>query len=630
MTTSTAAPGVKRPVNSPVNSPVKRPVSRRRIWCFRLATATLVPALLLGGFELMLRVIGYGHPTSFFLEKSIQGRSVAVENIDFGRRFFPTGLAREPLPSLFPTHKSPDTYRIFVLGESAAMGYPGPSFSFARILEVMLRNYCPQTRFEVINTGTTAVNSHVILPITRDCADQAPDLFILYIGNNEVVGPYGASGVLGPAVPRLELIRAAIRVQETRTGELVASLVNRRKGAHTPRAWNGMIMFSECQVRYDDPAMELVYEHFDSNLRDIIDVARNAGAQVMACTVASNLRDSPPFGSSPSPDLAGRQAAEWTRHFDEGVRREAAGDHAAAVESYELAAEIDAHRADLQFRLARSLLACGKVSDAQRHFLLARDLDTLRFRADTRINATIRAAAAELASDGVHLVDIERACALASPDELPGENLFYEHVHLNFAGNYLIARHLFEKVLGLLPPALHPPQTGRATPLSLAECAEQLAFTDWGRSAALQVLAKQFTQPPFSDQLDGDERTGRVRQELARLKVRLDSGGMAQTIATYHTALARAPDDFMLRMDFAFLLMSNNDFDEATRQILIVQEALPHHPAPHVLMANLMAMQHRRDDALAQCAIALKLQPGSKPVLDLQTKIRSAGNRPIQ
>jgi tetratricopeptide (TPR) repeat protein len=347
----------------------------------------------------------------------------------------------------------------------------------------------------------------------------------------------------------------------------------------------------------------------------------------MACTVASNLRDSPPFGSSPSPDLAGRLAAEWKQHFEEGIRHETAGDHAAAVEFYEQAVDIDAHRADLQFRLARSLLACRRVEEARRHYILARDLDTLRFRADTRINATIRAAAAGHDQDGVHLVDVERACALASPDELPGHELFDEHVHLTLFGNYVIARHLFEKIVGLLPAAMHPSHENGPAPLSMAECAQQLAYTDWGRSAALQVLARQFTQTPFSDQLDSAERNERVRQELARLKERIDSGGMDEAIATYRKALARANDDFMLRMDFAYLLISHGDFDEATENIRILQDTLPHHPAPHVLLANLLIKQRRRDEALAQCTIALRLQPGSKQVLDLQKQLTSAGKR---
>lgn len=52
---------------------------------------------------------------------------------------------------------------MFVLGESAAEGDPDPAFSFARILQVMLRERYPGVRIEVINVAFTAFNSHVKL-----------------------------------------------------------------------------------------------------------------------------------------------------------------------------------------------------------------------------------------------------------------------------------------------------------------------------------------------------------------------------------------------------------------------------------------------------------------------------------
>jgi len=36
------------------------------------------------------------------------------------------------------------------------------------------------------------------LEIAKDCAHHQADLFILYLGNNEVVGPYGAGTVFTP------------------------------------------------------------------------------------------------------------------------------------------------------------------------------------------------------------------------------------------------------------------------------------------------------------------------------------------------------------------------------------------------------------------------------------------------
>jgi hypothetical protein len=44
-----------------------------------------------------------------------------------------------------------------------------------------------------------------------------------------------------------------------------------------------------------------------------------------------------------------------------------------------------------------------------------------------------------------------------SPHQIPGEEFFYEHVHLNFQGNYLLARAFAEQIesawpaLGSLP-----------------------------------------------------------------------------------------------------------------------------------------------------------------------------------
>ena len=48
-----------------------------------------------------------------------------------------------PIPFALAKRKPVSTFRIFVLGESAAAGFPDPAFSFARILEVMLRARYP-------------------------------------------------------------------------------------------------------------------------------------------------------------------------------------------------------------------------------------------------------------------------------------------------------------------------------------------------------------------------------------------------------------------------------------------------------------------------------------------------------
>src|SRR5258708_40356595 len=110
------------------------------------------------------------------------------------------------------------------MGESAAMGVRDPSVSFSRVLEIMLKERYSKTCFEVVNVSMVAINSHVVLQIARQCAQCQPDLFIVHLGNNEVVGPFGAAGVLGPFSPSLRLIRSNLALKTTRSGPLLDPL----------------------------------------------------------------------------------------------------------------------------------------------------------------------------------------------------------------------------------------------------------------------------------------------------------------------------------------------------------------------------------------------------------------------
>ena len=186
-------------------------ISRRRLWLFRIFAAVAIPLLVFGGLELALRLFGYGYPTSFFLKTKIGGKDYYVSNDRFGYRFFPPALARTPAPMRMAVKKPANTYRIFVFGESAAMGDPDPTFGAWRYLQVLLRERFPGTDFEVVCVAMTAINSHAILPIARECAQRDGDLWIIYMGNNEMVGPFGAGTVFGSRTAGIHLIRASTR-----------------------------------------------------------------------------------------------------------------------------------------------------------------------------------------------------------------------------------------------------------------------------------------------------------------------------------------------------------------------------------------------------------------------------------
>ena len=275
--------------------------------------------LLLAGLELALRLGGYGFDPHFFKKIKIGGEDYFVQNDDFSFSFFPPETARQPGPIRFPAKKMPGTFRIFVLGESAAMGDPEPAFGACRYLEMLLREKYPDKKFELINVAFTAINSHVIVPIARECAAHEGDLWIVYMGNNEMVGPFGAATVFGKQSPPLPYVRLVTAVQRTRTGQLLAAWARKLKNKNSNgTAWGGMQMFLQNQIAPDSPLKANVYRNFQKNLDDIVRAGTGSGATVLLNTVAVNLKDCPPFASLTNKVLGANDRAEFDRLFSAG------------------------------------------------------------------------------------------------------------------------------------------------------------------------------------------------------------------------------------------------------------------------------------------------------------------------
>ncbi len=359
-------PAISEPLKAVVSKPPRPVITKWRKWLFRLAAMIIPVVLFFGLLEIGLRIGGYGYPTAFFVGPDSNG--TYTTNHCFGWRFFPRSLARQPLQCFF-SDKPAGAIRIFVLGSSAAQGTPDPSFSFARILEVMLLRHYPHTQFEIVNTAMTAINSHVALEIAKDCAVHQPDLFIVYMGNNEVVGPYGPGTVFQQWSPSLEIVRANIWVKSTRIGQLISNVVgffSSKKGL--PAQWQGMEMFTRNQVTADDPRLARVYENYRRNLLDICGIAQRVSAGVILSTVATNLRDCPPLASLHGSDLDAESLSKWESIYKSGDKLEAGERWLEAIEQFEAAARIDDSFADLQFRLGRCLMAIRSVPGGPRAF----------------------------------------------------------------------------------------------------------------------------------------------------------------------------------------------------------------------------------------------------------------------
>ena len=550
--------------------------ARRKQWAFRLLAATVLPALFFLSVEAGLRLLGYGYPTEFL--QPVEGQRAYTSNPKFGRRFFSPSLSRQPHDlTHLPANKGPATFRIFVVGGSAAYGVPCTSFSFSHILEVMLRDTYPNVRFEVVNAAITATNSHVALQVTRDCCRHDADLIVVYMGHNEVVGPYGPGTVFKSFSPSLTAIRCSLWLKKTRTGQLLESVSRWSERKSKRSEWGGMKMFLGNQIAHDDPRLQTTREHFRKNLSDLCAVAKQHGAQTIVCTVATNQKDCPPFASLQRAGLTQQDKQIWNVAYKAGIELENQQSYEAALAQYLEAERIDGHHAELRFRQAVCHQKLARFREAKRLYGLACDLDALRFRADSHINRIIRETACDREVDGVFLVDAERALE----DSLPispgilGEEFLWEHVHLNVAGNCLLARAVFETVNKLLPPSIVADAEATREPPSLSRCPQLLAMCTWNQLRLLWEIEKLTDKPPFINQLGHELRHHRMTQQIQHLRSQMTDANLAQAEQLYSGAITQAPDDLEFRIVYCQLLLQLDKPAKAAEQIEFMISKLP-------------------------------------------------------
>jgi len=527
-----------------------------RYWSPRIAVAVLMPVLLIGAIEGVLRALDVGFPTDATVPCMLKGHAASCYNLFFPAPFFPPGMIKTPQAYAIPADKPAGTYRIFVLGESAAMGDPDPAYAFSRYLEVMLRKRYPSVNFEVVNTGSVAVNSHVLLPLSKGLAKQRPDLFIIYSGNNEVVGPYGPGTALTSSGMRLPVIRTSIFLRSTRVGQLLTKLGAQKK------EWGGMEMFLDKQVPADSPLMKYTYANFEANLRDTIAAARAAGARVIVSTVATNLKDCAPFASMHREGLSPEDLRSWNALMQQGTELENARSYDEALKVYQAAEKIDDRYAELQFRMARSSWMLGDYAGAREHFQRSRDLDTLRFRADSRINEINRSVASS--AEGTELVDAEDVFSKASANGIVSSDLVYEHVHMTPLANYVLARAMFLQIASKMPA-----DSGHTLPdadiLSETECERLLALTPHDRTRIAGEMFQRLQKPPFTNQLNHSDQMLRLA-----LQAEVPDENPAETSTEYQWAIAQRPDDRVLRYNYGLFLFGY-DRNSAAAQLKLSQ-----------------------------------------------------------
>ena len=562
-----------------------------KLWLIRLLLITCPVTIVLGLLEGGLRWSGAGYDPGFLIRRD----GGWADNYRFSWSFFPRAMARSPQPIWLPDASfegegagRPRRYVVF--GESAAMGDPEPAYGLSRMLQALLEKRYPGEKVEVVNTAMTAINSHALRGMARDMAEVPASGWVVYAGNNEVVGPFGPGTVFGRRAPPRWWVRAQLAARQTRIGQWIQGVAEGR-AAEGPRTWRGMEMFLNARVPADAPALERVVASFEENLEDLLQTARGRGIPVVLGAAAVNLRDSPPFAGAPPSDMAA--PAEHPAALREGL--EPLGLEQLRALWRERPAEAEA-----AWRLARALAAePGGTTEAAALFRRACELDELRFRCDPALQAGVdRVAAREAARGSVTLVHPQAHLDGQSEDGVAGAEFFYEHVHLTPRGSYELARLYAAALTG---------ETGGPW-ATFDECLERLGHTPWHQWQTEQELQARLRRPPFSRQWGARERDAALSASLRAQARAVTPSRLAEWTAATRALCARHPEDWVLRRQTAALAEAAGDRALAVSLLTEAAVLMPHHTSEQLLGAAL-----NRAGRPAEAAVRLRAAVAERP-----------------
>ncbi len=364
-----------------------------------------IPLIIILFLECLLRLFGYGDNLNLLIDNpDPEFREYKIVNPQTGKKYFQKLEYTFPANDMFLKGKQENTFRIFVLGSSTAIGFPyGKNLMFSRILHERLRESYTGKNIEVINTAITAINSYTLLDYMDDVLKAEPDALIIYCGHNEYYGAFGIASNEIISRHRL-LVFIHLDLLSMRFYQLLRNVFNKTSALFNAKnsepAERGTLMkriAAKKEIAYKDEIYTQGIAQFKKNMEGLLKKARRNDLPVFISDLVCNVRDLPPFCSTVE---TGYPSAEDIYYM---------------AKKYENEKEYTA---------------------AKEYYYKSKDLDCIRFRAPEEINVIIY----ELAEKyDAYLVPVKDCFEDNSVNGIIGSKLVTEHVHPNIDGYFLMA-----------------------------------------------------------------------------------------------------------------------------------------------------------------------------------------------
>ena len=428
--------------------------------------ATMMPLIAIILLELVLRGLSYGNDLSLFVtDKKNPYLQHLNEKVSL-RYFIQEKNATKGKIESFRKLKSKNTVRVFVQGESTAVGFPYFfNGTFPKMLEYGIRQSDPTIQLELINLSMTALNSYALVDFADEIIAQHPDAVIINAGHNEYYGAlgFGSNSQFGFGI---KMGRVGIWMRKTKVGQLFA------KGLSTFFSDGDKIDYHETLMKrmvkdHEIPLQSSIYKLgirlFETNLRATLQKYADAGIRVYLTNTVCNEKDQKPFISIDKDGIVTREIKKATSILNNNA------DTAFYTSRMEKLAFQYPNHAKTFFLLGKIYFA-QKNTKAKSYFHIAKELDVLRFRAPDEINVSIKTLGK--AFSNVVFIDNDSVFKFNSPLQCIGNELILEHIHPNLLGYHLMAKTLFDRFATEehpLFPTLHHKQFPIVSEMPLTE-----------------------------------------------------------------------------------------------------------------------------------------------------------------
>lgn len=563
--------------------------SMKRNLLLSVLSLTFVTTLLVVA-EIIVRFAAPSLANPLVSEVEYDGIEWYQVNRSFLRKYFPSDavLIPELKPGLIRRVKTDSTFRVFCLGGSSMFGTPyNAGATIPDMVRKQLRHLHPDREIEVISLAAAAINSNVIADLAPRILECSPDLVLIYMGHNEFYGPEGV-GASWLEKRWGGLIHLKYTLRDLRLVAWARRVLNVATPSATGRNGEITLMKQVSQnnhVRLDSDEAGRIFRRFRENLETIIKTFQTQNVTVIVSTITSNLKF-PPFASE-----EGGEGAKAL--YDRGM---------------------DALGNSL-FEEARELLRS------------ARDHDLLKFRAPTRMNAIIASVCSVLQ---VPLIDSEELFESLSPHNIPGNELFWEHLHPKAQGYYHIANLFVGKTRSLGSPVSESNAASARTLLPFDPAGLSISWLDLaGGDLTVQALT---TKWPFQNYavtpevIDGaDPRLLDIARRTVlhvltwdegcyeSAAVFLERGMVREARVTYEAILEEFPHHFYAHGLLGRLMMQTGELRSAERHLRFSIRSNPSYAPPRAELGLLLVNTARFDEAIAELNAALRVMAATDP-----------------